>query len=169
MSTTARENYLETQIRTATPQRLRLMLIDGALRFAHMAKDAWGRDGKAEEAYAALLRCRRIVSELFGTIKQDQLPVARDVAMIYLFLFQRLAEVPAQNDPQGISEVIEILEKERETWLQVCEQMPEAPVREDDAPVGCQEITASDTQAIPPDVGFQPPEVEGPKGFSLEA
>ena len=34
MQQPAHESYLEAQVMTATPQKLRLMLIEGAIRFA---------------------------------------------------------------------------------------------------------------------------------------
>ena len=35
MDSQARENYLQTQVLTATAQKLQLMLIEGAMRFAN--------------------------------------------------------------------------------------------------------------------------------------
>ena len=41
MDRTAQNAYLEAQANTATPQKLRLMLIDGGLRFARQTLDHW--------------------------------------------------------------------------------------------------------------------------------
>jgi flagellar protein FliS len=160
MQQNPRDAYLEAEVRTATPQRLRLMLIDGALRFARRALDTWGDEQQGAESYEALARCRSIVAELAGSIRADQ-PLAKQVQDIQLFLFRQLAEAPAHNDPERLKGVVEVLEVERETWRKLCEQMPEAPVNEE--PV--QEITASDMPAIMTRPGEDP----GPGTLSLEA
>ena len=41
MDSNARDTYLETQVKTATPQKLQLMLVEGAIRFAHQAIHHW--------------------------------------------------------------------------------------------------------------------------------
>lgn len=164
MNPDAREAYLETEVRTATPQKLRLMLIDGALRFARQARDCWADPQQRQTRCAALLRCHEILTELYGSIRGDQLPVARQVQAIYRFLYGRLADATRQEDSQGIAEVIDVLEVERETWRQVCEKLPEFPDGTSrSAPA---EITASQAPAIP--LGFHLADRPG-ESLSLEA
>ena len=50
MDTNGYDSYLETQIRTATPQKLQLMLIEGAQRFANETVRHW----ESDDAEAAL-------------------------------------------------------------------------------------------------------------------
>jgi len=158
MSSNARDVYLETQIRTATPQRLRLMLIEGALRFARQSLELWEDPQQRDARFDALSRCRSIVSELYATIKTEGFPVAATVKAIYLFLFQQLAEASFSKDPQKVRGVIRVLEQERETWQQLCAKMPEPPARDHSVPLGCQEITAPHLPNLPL-----------PDRFSLEA
>jgi flagellar biosynthetic protein FliS len=160
MTHSARDVYLETQIHTATPQKLRLMLIDVALRFSHQAIECWDREEQRGARCNALARCHDILIELYGSIRADELPVARQVKAIYRFLFRHLAEAAATEDCQKVRDVVRVLEQERETWRQLCEQTPEKPVRDHGGPLGCQEITARDCPPlIPP----------SPTSFSLEA
>jgi flagellar protein FliS len=86
METSARDSYFETQILTATPQRLRLMLIDAALRRARAAIEAW-QAGSDQDANRDIGRCREIVTELIAGIEPDRSPLAMLVLCIYLFLF----------------------------------------------------------------------------------
>ena len=70
MNHQAREAYIEDQILTATPQKLRLMLIEGAIRFAKRTLLHWeNRDN--EQALESIIRCRNIVSELLSSIRVD--------------------------------------------------------------------------------------------------
>lgn len=138
----ARLTYLETQLLTATPQRLRLMLIEGALQFAHLTLQQW-EAGNNEEAYESLLRCRGIVSELMSAVRPDGSDVAKRVLAVYLFIFQALTEAQVRRDARKLGDAIQILEIERDTWRELCEKMPEAPQPEPGASHEPKEITAS--------------------------
>lgn len=127
MNSSVREAYLETQILTATPQRLRLMLIDGAIRKAKLAQAAW-QDGDIPAGLEAAGHCRDIVCELIAGIGPEQTPLIKQVMGIYLFLFSTLVEAQVSRDPQRLADVIRVLDEERTTWQEVCLQMPERPV-----------------------------------------
>jgi flagellar protein FliS len=144
MSRSAHDAYFETQVLTATPQRLRLMLIDGALRFARQAIECWGDEVNRVPRYNALARCHDIVVELYRTIRADELPVARQVKAIYEFLLREMALASMATDCQNVRNVVKVLEEERVTWQQLCEIMPEPPLRDNGGPQGCHEITARD-------------------------
>lgn len=148
MTSSPHDTYLEAQVRTATPQRLRLMLIDGALRFARQTLALWDDPQQRGVCREALGRCRDIVHELYAAIRADQCPAGKTVKAVYLFLYQQLASASLTHDRQKVRDVISVLEEERETWRQVCQQMPEAPAR--DAGPTCREVTAND---LPPRVG----------------
>jgi flagellar protein FliS len=161
----ARQAYLETQLLTATPQRLRLMLIEGAIRFAHLTRQYWDED-RDEAAFEALLRCRGIVTELMTSIHADGSQLARRVTALYVFIFQALTEAQVRRDAGKLAEAVKILELERDTWREVCEQMPEAPQADDASPRQPREIT-SGAAAIPP---LSPPGSSSVSGsFSLDA
>jgi flagellar protein FliS len=112
---------------TATPQRLRLMLIEGALRFAAHGKQSWQED-RDDLACQSLARCRAVLAELLGTIRGDMSDVAARVRDLYAFLLRKMLEVIPARDIDGLDQIIYLLQIERETWNQVCHQMPEAPV-----------------------------------------
>ena len=127
MNLSARDAYLETQVLTATPQRLRLMLIEAALRKAKAAQQACDANDK-ETALAAISCCRDLISELIAGVQPDQSPLARQVLGIYMFVYSALVEVGLTADGQRLRDVIRVLDEERRTWQAVCEQMPERPV-----------------------------------------
>jgi flagellar protein FliS len=138
----ARQAYLETQLLTATPQRLRLTLIEGALRFAHLTLQQW-EAGSNDEAFESLLRCRGIVTELMAAIRPDGSDVAKRVLAVYVFIFQALTEAQVRRDAQKLDNAIQILEIERDTWRELCEKMPEAPEPEAGTSRQPKEITSS--------------------------
>jgi flagellar protein FliS len=111
--------YLETQINTASPQKLRLMLIEGGIRYAQLALDHW-EQGRSEDGLAAVQRCRSIIEELIGGIRADGSALTRQVLDIYTFLYNTLNDVEWQRDVARLADVISVLLEERETWQQVC-------------------------------------------------
>src|SRR5260221_14791808 len=105
MNPSARDAYLETQIATSTPQRLRLMLIEGALRTARAAQAAWQANDVAT-GLTSISHCRDIVSELIAGIQPEQTPLAREVLGIYMFLFSTLVEAQIARDSERLTDII---------------------------------------------------------------
>jgi len=122
MDAKARESYLATQVTTATPQKLRLMLVEGAIRFGVRAQSLWN-DQQEAEAMEALIRCRQIVAELMAAVKDDGSPLGIKIMALYTFLFRTLTESQLNQDAAKLAEVLNVLQVERETWSQVCEKL----------------------------------------------
>ncbi len=119
------KTYLRTKVLTATPQELRLMLIDGAIRFARM-----GREGLQkrdfEQAFNGVSQCRAIVLELMTSVRREHNPELCDrVQSVYMFLFNELINASMEKDPSRMDRVIELLEFERETWVLLMEKLRE--------------------------------------------
>ena len=155
MYASAGNSYLETQISTATPQKLRLLLIEGALRFGRRTLALW-QENQAGEALESLIRCRSIIAELLSGVRPDGTPLTRQVTALYGFAFRTLTEAQAQHDEKKLADVLAILEEEQVTWRQVCEQMPEPPDADSRRQFAPQEITAA-TARFDSSAGFGSP------------
>jgi flagellar protein FliS len=119
----ARDDYLTTEVTTAPPQKLHLMLIEAAVRSAELARERWraGQDGSAS---AALVRAQEILGELLaGLNREADAALAKRVASVYLFVFRNLMQANCQRDEQKLDDAIRVLKVERETWRQVCRQL----------------------------------------------
>lgn len=138
------ENYLETEVLTATPQKLQLMMINGAIRFAYQAHQLSEQQEK-EEAWERLMRCREIVAQILCSIKNDGSELMQNVAGIYFFLFQELTDLHAKDEYSRLDGVLNVLNEERRTWEELCQQMPEAPERPSESE---REITSSDAEEM---------------------
>jgi flagellar protein FliS len=122
-TTSARDEYLQTEVNTATPQKLQLMLIEAAIRFASQALLHWQR-GQDEQAGEALIRCQEIFAEILGGLRPERDPdLTRRVAGIYVFLLRSLTDAHLNKNRQAVEDAIRILEIERGTWQQVCQQL----------------------------------------------
>jgi flagellar protein FliS len=126
MDTHGNESHPDRQIGMASPQKLQLMLIEGAMRFANEAQRHWD-EGRTEAAFESLSRCRRIVAELLDNVRPEMSAAARRATAVYLFLFQTLTDIRLHRQRKRIGEVLQILEAERHTWQLVCDAMPASP------------------------------------------
>ena len=119
MSPSTREAYLSSQVNTATPQKLHLMLLDGALRFGLLAKQSWDDDVARDQA---LTRCRTITGELLASVRAYDSEISKQLADIYQFIYLTVVEGQVNADASKIDEAMQVLEVERETWRQVCDK-----------------------------------------------
>jgi flagellar secretion chaperone FliS len=123
MTTHARDEYLVTEVSTAPPQKLQLLLIEGAIRFALQAKECW-RAQRDAEAAAAILRCQEIITEILATIKPEvDRQLAGRVAAIYAYLLRTLVAADRGRDEKQLDQALALLEIERETWQLLCQQL----------------------------------------------
>ncbi len=112
-------SYLESKILTAAPQRLHLMLIEGAIRFGRQANEALQR-GDAVAAATPLLRVLDIVGEMLVGVRQNKTELTRKIADLYLFIFRRVSQAKINSDAAALDEALKLLEYERDTWQQLC-------------------------------------------------
>ncbi len=123
MQSSAQANYLTTEVMTATPQKLQLMLIEGAIRSAERTRALWA-DGDDEGACESLINAQQIVGELVAALNHDAAPeLTSKVASVYMFIFRSLVEANYQHDEKRLDDAVRILKEERQTWLQVCEKV----------------------------------------------
>jgi len=123
MQSSARDGYLETEILTATPQKLQLTLIEAAIRFIQRARADWQAD-QNEEAGEALIRAQRIMAELLGGLNVEIDPeLAKKVAPVYVFVFRSLVEASRDHDEEKLDGALKVLNVERETWTQLCRKL----------------------------------------------
>jgi flagellar protein FliS len=122
-SSRARDQYLFTNVNTATPQKLQLLLIDAALQSAHRAGEYW-RQGLDDRAVAALVHAQSVLNEMLAVIDRHAGgEVAARVSAVYDFIFHALVRASSQHDARGLADAVRVLEFERETWRQVCEKI----------------------------------------------
>ncbi|MEM1185001.1 MAG: flagellar export chaperone FliS [Planctomycetota bacterium] len=115
--------YLRTKVMGAKPEELRLMLIEGAVKFAMQAKE--GLETKDyEKSFNGFSQCRDIVTELMTTVRVDIAgEVGERVRSLYAFMYTELVDASFGKDIEKVSKVIELLEFEAETWRLAVEKM----------------------------------------------
>lgn len=115
--------YLTTKVMTASQEELRLLLIDGAIKFATKGRMALeSRD--FEGCHEGYTRARAIILELVNSMRREVAPDLCDkLSAIYMFCYRLLTESSAEKDPKKADQAIELLNYDRETWVMLLEQV----------------------------------------------
>lgn len=123
---TASDVYLETMLRTATPERLRLLVIGAAIRHLRRAREEWTA-GRAEDGLESLVRVRDCLTELITSIRPRESDLAAQVQSLYLWMIERTNELAGSLDVAQLDELAAVLGEEQITWAAVCELAKPGP------------------------------------------
>jgi flagellar protein FliS len=150
--------YLKSQVMTASPEQLQMMLYDGAIRFCEQAR----QDMQAEDIgtqHDRLLRAQRIVLELSGNLKADMFPeLCGKLASLYNYVYRRLIDANLQRDAAALDEAMDLLRYQRDTWQLLLEKL--RVQRSGQASPETASIPAADA-AMPPAATAVPPRPAG--------
>ena len=130
--------YLRTKVLTASPEQLRLMLLDGAIKFLKQGREGLERKDY-EASYNGFSQCRNIILELTHSMRPEIAPdLCQRVQALYTYLYVQLVEASHEKDAAKAGKVLELLEYERETWIMAmekaaAERAAEAPAAPDAA------------------------------------
>jgi flagellar protein FliS len=112
--------YQQNSVTTAPPEKLVLMLYDGALRFIAEGKGAIER-GELSRANASLGNAQKILNELRIGLNLQAGEIAGNLERLYEYINYRLIQANIKKDPQILTEVAELLSEIRAAWAQgVC-------------------------------------------------
>jgi len=113
--------YLETQIKTASPEKLLLMLYEGAIRFCETAKTAI-QDKDREKAHTYLVKAQAVIAELISSLKMDKNEeVAKNLASLYGFVYSELIDANINQETEKIDNALQIIRTLYETWQEAIE------------------------------------------------
>jgi flagellar protein FliS len=115
--------YQQTQIETAPPERLLLMLYDGAIRFCHTAKIAM-QNKDVKTANANCIKVQNILTELMVTLRMDVGgDLARNLFDLYEYMRNQTIQANMNKDPQPLEHVMAHLKELREAWAQAAKNV----------------------------------------------
>ena len=110
--------YRESAVLTAPPERLVVMLYDGARRFLHQAATAM-RDGDVPTGHERLRRAERVIEHLLATLDMSQGELPERLEAIYAFCLELHGEARLRQDPERVDRVSGLLGELREAWAQL--------------------------------------------------
>jgi flagellar secretion chaperone FliS len=115
-----KQAYTEAAVTTATPERLVVMLYEGALRFLARGSAAM-RAGDVRAADKALRQATAIVDELNLSLDMSQGDIADRLRSIYLFCKRRLTDASIHGDAEAIEGVVRLLAELHEAWEHIAD------------------------------------------------
>ena len=114
----ANRAYTESSILTAPPERLVVMLYDGARRFLFQAAVAM-REGNIEVSNNRLQRAEAIIDELNNTLDMSVGEISTRLRALYLFSKRHLMQARIKRNPEMIDEVSSLLDTVGDAWRQI--------------------------------------------------
>ena len=115
----AQRQYQQSQIETASPTRLIVLLYDGAIRFSSLGLEAL-REQRYEDQNLYLLKTQRIVTELMTSLDRNAGgDVAANLYRIYSYVMEQLVRANMQDDAALLQDAIKTLTDLRETWMEI--------------------------------------------------
>ncbi|MBC9784456.1 flagellar export chaperone FliS [Heliobacterium chlorum] len=106
--------YRNTTVQTAAPEKLLIMLYDGAIRFLQQAVKAI-ETKDFNDAHEKLLKAQNIVVELMVTLNMDY-EISKQLKKLYDFFYQQLVQANIKKETKIILEVVDMLTVLRNTW-----------------------------------------------------
>lgn len=115
--------YFRTKVMTASQEELRLLLIEGAIRFMKDGREALvKRDW--EGVYDGFTQAKAILIELINALRPEIAPeLCKNLSALYTYMYTRLTEGSIQKDLAAVDEVIRLMEYDRETWILLMEKL----------------------------------------------
>lgn len=117
------DTYRAAHIETATPERLLVMMYDGALKYLNLALPAL-RKKDLEASHRNLLKAEAILLELMSVLDMEiGGELAQNLYNLYDYMYRQLIQANLQQDPAPAQEVIKLLEPLRAAWSEAAEMV----------------------------------------------
>ena len=108
--------YKNNSINFASKEQLFLMLLDGAVKFSKIARQAIA-DKEIIKAHENIIKTQNIFYELMVTLDTSSgEPWLKDLFNIYDFITRRLIDANLKKDTKIMEEIIPLIEDIRDTW-----------------------------------------------------
>ena len=117
-------SYKETQIKTATPGKLILMMNDGAIRNLNQAlQDMDDEHRRYDSISNSLIKVQDIIAELMISLDFERGgEIAKNLFGLYVFMNRRLLDGNIKKDKAPLEEVKTLLIELRGAWAEVADK-----------------------------------------------
>ncbi|OGI17790.1 MAG: flagellar export chaperone FliS [Candidatus Melainabacteria bacterium RIFOXYA2_FULL_32_9] len=110
------KQYQQTEVQTASPEKLLIMLYDGAIQFLNKAKVGIANKN-IEEIHNNIIGAQKIISEFMNTLDiKVGGEVAQNLYNLYEYLHYRLVQANIKKDADMVDEVLTHLKDLKKTW-----------------------------------------------------
>ena len=110
--------YKNTEVETASPERILIMLYDGAIRFCRQAIQAMDA-GNIELQNKKISSTIAIVAEFAASLDhQIGGQIATDLDALYMFMIREMTRANVEKDRKALETVDDLLCDLRDTWVE---------------------------------------------------
>lgn len=109
------QKYRQTQVNTATPQELILMLYDAGIKVLLEAKKTV-EEKNIEQTHFSLTKGQEILQELQASLNEQAGEIAGQLGLLYDYMHRRLMAANLQKDGEIIDEVLGYFRDLRAVW-----------------------------------------------------
>jgi len=110
------KQYQTNQIQTASPEKILIMLYDGAIQFLNKAKKEL-ENKNIQEVHNNILGAQKIMSEFMNTLDMEiGGPTAVNLYNLYEYMHYRLVQANIKKDVTMVDEVLVHLKDLKATW-----------------------------------------------------
>jgi flagellar protein FliS len=119
----AAQKYKQTSVQSATPEKILLMLYEGAMRFIKLAITAV--DNKDIAARGMNIgRAFDIILELNNTLNHEKGgDIAKNLEQLYMFVTDQLTKANATGQRKPLEDSLKILETLYSGWVEALEKL----------------------------------------------
>lgn len=115
------DSYKAAHIETATPERLVVMLYDGAIKYLNLAQHGLEKQD-FEISHRNILKAEAIVLELMSVLDMDVGgELAQNLYNLYDYMYRRLVDANLKRDSAPVKEVLQLLAEMRGAWHEAAE------------------------------------------------
>ena len=108
--------YKNTQIQTATPGQLILLLYEGGIKFCKLAKVSI-EENNIMNANNYIIKAQDIVSELMNSLDMKSgIEIANNLYSLYDYMLTKLIDAKLKKNIDDLEEVQKLLEELRDSW-----------------------------------------------------
>ena len=112
--------YKNNSVNYASKEQLLLMLVDGAVKFAKIAREALA-EKDIRKSHENLVKVQDIFAELMVSLDQNAGEWANQMYKVYDFIKTRLFEINLKKDVTMMDELMPVIESVRDTWHEAYE------------------------------------------------
>lgn len=109
--------YKNNSVNHASKEQLLLMLVDGAVKFSKIARQAI-LENDIQKAHGNLLKTQDIFSELMASLDTDAGEWAKNMFDVYGFIKEKLMYANIKKDIKIMDEILPLIEEIRDLWYE---------------------------------------------------
>ena len=112
------KTYQRNEVETASPEKILILLYDGAIQFLNKAKIAM-QNNNVPEIHNHIIGCEEIIEEFINTVDEEKGgDFAIRIKALYQYFYNTLVMANIKKDESKIDEVLKHLIELSATWKQ---------------------------------------------------